>query len=200
MDWSPWDCNPLPNPNYLVTPLPNVMVPYSPVTGKFHLFPEGNFRTLDKLASRSTSPTSPTPSLLLASFDLLGSVAAGTSLSIRALWGTGPPSPKYAGILLSTPGLRRCKCWSCVIELVVKGAQRRAPCAARSSGSDVSGILMLSRYFFPWENPFSVKMSGQRLLRLYKLIQALSITGSFCVNNPYKSYSVREGLKWQISE
>lgn len=50
------------------------------------------------------------------------------------------------------------------------------------------------------ETPLLIKMSCQLLLRPYKLTSALSISGSFCVRNPYKSPSVREYLKWQTSE
>lgn len=52
----------------------------------------------------------------------------------------------------------------------------------------------------PEKNPLSIKMSRQALLKPYKLISALSISGSFSVRDPYKSLSVRECLKWQTSE
>lgn len=43
------------------------------------------------------------------------------------------------------------------------------------------------RFSLPERNPLSIKMSRQRLLKPYKLIPALSISGSFSVRDPYKS-------------
>lgn len=77
-------------------------------------------------------------------------------------------------------------------ELVVKEVQGGVPCVVSLWGSDGSGILMFSLFVPPPpqpRKPFSIQVSGQLLLRFYKLILALSITGGFCVKNPYKSYS-----------
>lgn len=53
-------------------------------------------------------------------------------------------------------------------------------------GMDVSrGSKVFSP--LPERNPLSIKMSRQLLLKPYKLIPALSISGSFSVRDPYKS-------------
>lgn len=65
--------------------------------------------------------------------------------------------------------------------------------AGVSRGSNVFSPL-------PERNLLSIKMSRLPLLKPYKLIPALSISGSFSVRDPYKSLSVRECLKWQTSE
>lgn len=165
------------------------MVPYSPIIGKFHIFQRGILRhRINHQHSRPLLPPLPPPCSWLPLTRWV-QLQLGPPWASKLSEGQVPPLHPHQG------GWHPCFLpWSeeeqvlllCAWASCKGGTERRALCG-QPLGKRCSGILMFSVFISHWENLFSIKMSGQLLLRVYKLLLALSITGSFCAKNPYKS-------------
>ena len=172
------DCNPGPNSSYKIAPMPtnDVMVTDIPQLGNFTVFQMSVLEREINLCHGwlpATSGSRP-PSNHWVQWQPVRSPEHSGPTE-----GQGTPPPGGDRHPVSTGGTEKLR----VVSLLGSGR-----------------FWDLNVLSYSWENALSIKMSCQLLLRPSELILALSITGSFCVKKLYKSYSVRECLKWQISE